>query len=278
MSSGPFSRSRLGNLKLKIGLLVLLAASCQEPSPGPSAGSNSNWLMACSADRDCRSGAACYCGSCTRECSDDADCGDFANARCATSTETAYQSQCRTSGANSGICLPLCQPGTCSEDQVCLSGSCVLASLPVSDLCSPLAAASAEQRTWEDELLVLLNETRAAGGVTCGGDAPSVAVGELRVDGRLRCAARLFGSDLAVTRSRALVDSLGRDSQQRMDAAGYAPRFWAEAFAFRASAPSDALSMMLSDAESCRGLMAANNEDVGVAHIQDVDVLTLGAE
>ena len=272
MSSGPFWMMR------RIGLLFLLAASCQEPSVAPSAGSNSNWLMACSADEDCRSGAACYCGGCTRECSDDADCGDFASAHCAAKTEMAYRSQCRADGVTAGICLPLCQPGTCAEDQACLSGSCVLASLPVSDLCSPLAAASAEQRAWEDELLVLLNETRAAGGVTSGGDTPSVAAGELRVDGRLRCAARLFGSDLAVTRSRSLVDSLGRDSEQRTASADYAPRFWAEAFAFRASAPSDALSMMLSDAESCRGLMAANNEDVGVAHIQDVDVLTLGAE
>lgn len=279
MSRDPFSTSRLRLLFGRLaGSLALVALSCQEPDAGPSAGSNSNWLVACDADVDCQSGRACYCGGCTRECGSDADCGDFPGARCVENTENAHQSQCRAASVSSGICLPGCEAGSCLDGQACVGGSCVLAALPLSELCAPVAVAGPEQRKWEDELLALLNEAREAGGISCGNDPPSVPVSALRLDARLLCAARAFGSDLEVTRSQSLVDSAGRDTEQRLLAAGYASRAWAEAFTFRASSPNDALSIMLADDTSCRGLMAPSNQDVGVARIGDVDVASLGAE
>ncbi len=244
----------------------------------PSGGSNSNWLLACDADQDCQNGAACRCGGCTRECATSADCDGLADSRCAEVTENAHQSQCRAAPASGfGICLPRCEPGSCVEGQACVGGSCVLVNSAKSDFCATIASASSTERTWEDELLQLLNETRVAGGVSCGTDAPSASVRELRLDGRLLCAARVFASDLETSRSRSLIDSEGRSSEQRMTAAGYAPGPWAEAFTFRSSSPTDALGTMLSDLDSCRGLLDASNQDVGMAHVADVDVLSLAA-
>src|SRR6187549_578300 len=121
-------------------LLALLAFACEEPGSGPSAGSNSNWLLACSSDRDCQSGVACHCGGCTRECGSDADCSGLDNARCAADSEGAYQSQCRAEPATSrGICLPRCEPGACGAGRACVSGACVLATLPSSELCLSVA-------------------------------------------------------------------------------------------------------------------------------------------
>jgi hypothetical protein len=141
-----------------------------------------------------------------------------------------------------------------------------------------VAAADPEQRKWEDELLALLNEARATGGISCGSNPPSAPSPALRLDARLLCAARVFASDLDTTRSQSLIDSAGRNTQQRMMAAGYTPQSWAEAFTFRATSPSDTLSVMLADPSSCPGLVSSSNLDVGTAHIDDVDVLSLGAE
>src|SRR5262245_51440822 len=128
MSRDSFSTLRLRLLFGRLaGLLALAGLSCQEPAEGPSAGSNWNWLMACSEDGDCQSGIACYCGGCSRECSSDADCGDLEGARCVENTENAHQSQCRAAPATSGICLPRCEPGSCADGQACVGGSCVLA-------------------------------------------------------------------------------------------------------------------------------------------------------
>lgn len=261
----------------KVCWLTLLAVSCQDPAAGPSAGSNSNWLLACDVDSDCQSGA-CYCGSCTSECESDADCDALADARCVESAQSAYQTQCRAASASPGICLPRCEPGSCDDGQACVDGGCVLAALPEAELCAPVAAAASEQRKWEDELLALVNEARAAGGVSCGDEPPSAPADALRLDARLLCAARVFASDLEVTRSRSLVDSAGRNSQDRSAAAGYVSQSWAEALTFRASSPSDSLSIMLADQDSCHGLVAPSNRDVGVAHIGDVDVASLASE
>lgn len=280
--ANDMTRARLSTSSLRWLLELgacLLALGCQEPAAGPTAGSNSNWLLACSTDRDCEPDLACHCGGCTRDCESDADCSDLAGARCAQDAELAHETQCRAASAMpSGICLPGCEPGTCFDGQACVGGSCVLVTLPSSAMCAPVAPAGPEQRQWEDQLLALLNETRATGGVSCGTEAPSTSAGALRIDARLLCAARVFGGDLELSRARSLVDSAGRGSQQRMNEAGYSSQSWAEAFAFSGSSPNDALSIMLADADSCHGLMAASNEDVGVAHIGDVDVLSLASE
>lgn len=60
--------------------LVLLAslrlASCSHAEPGPSFGSETNFLSFCS-DDDCDEGLTCQCGVCTRHCTEADDCSDL---------------------------------------------------------------------------------------------------------------------------------------------------------------------------------------------------------
>jgi uncharacterized protein YkwD len=141
-----------------------------------------------------------------------------------------------------------------------------------------VAAVEPAAQMREDELLQALNAVRAAGGVTCGSDAPSAPAPALRLDSRLVCAARVFAADLNITRAQSLTDSQGRGSAQRINAAGYNDNQWAESFAFRSSSASDALSVMLGDAASCPRLVDASYLDVGVAYVGDVNVVSLASE
>ncbi len=92
------------------------------------------------------------------------------------------------------------------------------------------------------------------------------------------CAARVFATDLEVTRTDSLVDSQGRDSEQRMTLTGYATTLWGESYVFDSASPADALSRMLADPESCSGLTDANLADVGVGVSDHAYVVTLGSE
>jgi uncharacterized protein YkwD len=260
-------------------LLAFAALACSEPGGAPSEGSNSNWLSACESDAQCGAAAACRCGGCTRECSSDAACSGLENARCVDVAESARATQCRNEhSASFGICLPRCEPGSCREGQACVAGSCVLSALPASPFCLAVANEEPAARTREDELLQALNETRAAGGVSCAGDPPSAPAPALRLDARLVCAARVFASDLRTTRSQSLTDSQGRGSEQRMNAAGYSDNQWAESFAFESGSASLALNVMLGDAGSCPRLVDPSYLDVGVAYVGDVNVVSLASE
>jgi hypothetical protein len=156
--------------------------------------------------------------------------------------------------------------------------ACVPATLPANDFCGSVALPGDEERTRDDELLDAVEQMRLRGGVSCANMAASSAGSALRFDPRLSCAARVFAADLNATHSHDLTDSLGRSSTERMSAAGYAPASWAEGFAFGALNASDALASMLSDSAACTGLTDARLLDVGVAHVGDVDVVTVAAE
>lgn len=258
-------------------LIALLLSACHEGSPSPTAGSNSNWLMRCDQDADCGAATSCQCGSCSRVCDSDADCAALAGARCVPNSEAAVSSLCRSAAA-SNLCLPSCEAGACGSERVCVLGACLLAAPPAGDFCGSVAPPEDAQRTLEDELLDAVEQMRLQGGVSCPNMAASLAGSALRFDPRLACAARVFAADLSATRSRSLTDSLGRSSTERMNAAGYVPVTWAEGFAYGAANASAALSSMLSDSAACTGLTNARLLDVGVAHVGDVDVVTVAAE
>jgi uncharacterized protein YkwD len=162
--------------------------------------------------------------------------------------------------------------------QACAQGACLLLTLPSSAFCSAVANRSAADRTHEDEILSLLEQTRAAGGITCGTNPVSAPVSAMRLDARLTCAARVFASDLAVTRTRSLTDSQGRDTVARLSLAGYTQQYWAESYTMNAGSSSDALSMMLADTSSCPQLVSSTYIDVGIGVMGDVYVVTQGAQ
>jgi hypothetical protein len=112
---------------------------------------------------------------------------------------------------------------------------------------------------------------------TDGGTTPAQVVGELRLDVRLMCAARVFAADLDTNPNDTLIDSGGRETPERLDLAGYAPRDWGEAFAYAAD-PATAFNFMASGERTCPVLFSESLSDVGVGCVRDACVITLAAE
>ena len=273
-------RASLARVVCGLGWALLPAFACGSPDRGPQTGSNSNWLQACESNDECGGSIVCRCGLCTADCGSDDDCGAYESTRCAAATDPATWATCQTSQPvlGAGICLEECEPGDCGEGRACVAAACVPAPLPAGDFCALVETRSAADRTNEEALLALVQEMRAVGGVSCGADPPTPELPLLRLDLRLMCAARVFAADLEVTRTDSLVDSQGRDSEQRATLAGYATTLWAESYVFDSASPADALSRMLADPESCTGLTDASLADVGVGVSGHAYVVTLGTE
>lgn len=260
-----------------LGALVLIAA-CGTPRASPTLGTNSNWLVACADDGECTGAASCECARCTRTCEADADCSAVGNARCVLAATPAALSQCGVDSESAGICLRGCAAGECAESEACIEGACVTNAMPDNDFCAAVPASTNELRADEDELFELVQAMRAAGGVTCGSSAASTpASTPVGADGRLRCAARALAADIDSEGTRGLVDSSGRNTRDRLQAAGYAATLWAEGYAIASRTPNDALGVILTDESACSGLTRDGYTALGVAHVGNAYVVTLGA-
>lgn len=266
-------------MRQKIALLsLLLFAACEGPR-ATDVGSNTNWLQSCDDDEDCGDSLACHCGICTLDCSAATDCESLPGARCALPDDPAAWATCqsREPALSSGICLPGCEPGTCGSGAACVSGSCVPAPLPEGEFCAPAVERTEADRATEDTLLALVQALRENGDIVCGSDPPSVRVPPFRLDRRLRCAARVLSMDLDESGELGLIDSLGRNTQQRLTLVGYSTLLWGESYAPEATA-SDALATMLTDVDSCQRFVDAAFVDVGIGAAGEVQIVTIGAE
>jgi hypothetical protein len=263
-------------------MLALALCGCGDPRPAaPSVGTNSNWLRACATADQCDDDLPeCECGACTRACAVDADCGELEDARCALDADPAAWAACesRAPSFGSGICLPRCQPGSCDDGQACVASACVLAPLPDLPFCAAVAAQDAALRAREEELLVLVQGMRAAGGVTCGTAPASTAAPALRFDARLVCAARVWAADIERTGAASGTDSEGRTGEDRLFEAGYTARAWGDSFAVDATDAARALTLMLADDDSCQRLTGAAYTDVGVGAAGQTLVVSIGAQ
>jgi hypothetical protein len=259
-------------------LSLLLFAACDGPG-ATEVGSNTNWLQSCDHDRDCTDSLACHCGICTLDCNAAAECESLPAARCVLPDDPAAWATCqsREPTLSSGICLPGCEPGTCGTGDACVSGSCVPAPLPQSEFCAPAVERSDVNRASEDALLALVQGVRADGNTVCGSDPPSARVPPLRLDRRLRCAARVLSMDLNETGDLGLIDSLGRNTQERLTLVGYSTTFWGESYAREVTA-AEALAIMLTDVDSCQRFVDAEFLDVGIGAAGEVQIVTIGAE
>jgi uncharacterized protein YkwD len=262
----------------RIALLLLLSVTrCGDPehSPGPSVGTNSNWLRACSTDADCGE-THCRCGACSLACASNADCSTLSNARCASGVDAAASSACLTdtATANAGICLPRCAPGGCTEQQSCVAEACVPSAVPAGSFCAAASGRSLADRKREDEILALLEQIRTKGAAGCTGAMP---VPEVRLSPRLLCADRVFADDIVKTRSTAPTDSQGRSATDRLSAAGYTPLMWWESNAVGASSAEAAVALMLKDPQACSRWTDGTFTDVGVGVAGDSAVVTLAS-
>jgi uncharacterized protein YkwD len=264
-------------MRVWCALIALLLIACNPDREGPSVGSNSNWLKACVAVKDCGDDApACVCGACSERCSSDDDCEALPGAHCAVESDPAASASCGAQPV--GLCLPSCEPGSCAEDQACVSGSCVLAALPDVALCADVHMRDAADRKREDELLAAIAALRSDGGVTCGSAAASLPVPAVRLDPRLICNARVLALDIAAHGVSGLTDSQGRTTPDRLNAVGYDQSLWGESFAIDARNADAALQYMLADADTCMRLSDARFHDVGVGVAGNTWVLTIASE
>ncbi len=264
-------------------LAVVAVAACDPDAPEPttpSVGTNSNWLRACAPEDPCGDPPECRCGACTLPCESDADCGGLANARCADGDGLAVLAECgaSTDVPGAGFCLPRCAPGSCDQGQACIDEACVLAPLPDVPFCDPVADPEPDARALEEELLARLQDLRAAGGNTCGTTAPAAPAAGLRFDARLVCAARVLAADLAVTRALSVTDSDGRDTRDRLTAAGHTPSLWADGFALDPADATQALELMRTDDGTCQRLTDGRYDAVGVGAADGVLVITIAAD
>jgi hypothetical protein len=83
--------------------------------------------------------------------------------------------------------------------------------------------------------------------------------------------------DLNETGDLGLIDSLGRNTQERLPLVGYSTTLWGESYAREATA-SEALATMLMDVDSCQRFVDAEFLDVGVGAAGVVQIITIGVE
>lgn len=119
------SRS-LGNVLFAcvFGIVFTLAA-CGARSV-TEVGGETNWLMVCNADNDCKQGS-CECGVCTKTCDAMIDCAGAFEGRCVASETQPVEALCSASSTPPGaLCLPKCEhDADCGDRFTCVSASCV---------------------------------------------------------------------------------------------------------------------------------------------------------
>lgn len=104
-------------------VILALGASCQEPSSGPVAGGETNWLGPCQTTSECGAGVSCVCGVCTHACEDAGDCG--ADGVCVPAASGSLAA-CGTI-PYAAMCLRTCAEGACTGGAECIAGACIFA-------------------------------------------------------------------------------------------------------------------------------------------------------
>lgn len=258
----------------------LAVCGCSSDGP-PKVGSNSNWLTACDGDADCARGLVCRCGACTRECKVTADCAGLELGQCVARKDAAARMLCRPGAAAriDGMCLPACGAGECEVEQVCAISECIPVPLPDVPLCADLGVQDAESRSFQDELLALIETALQDGTIVCPDGTAASASTVLRVDSRLLCEARFLAADrLANGCVGDATDSLGRDLDARLALLGYESMGWAESFCCGVSSAQAAFDELLASEALCGALIDGSSTDIGVGVVGESVVVVLASE
>jgi uncharacterized protein YkwD len=125
---------------------------------------------------------------------------------------------------------------------------------------------SSSNPAFEDEVLTLVNQRRAAG-ATCGG-TPYPAVGPLYMDPNLHLSARGHSEDMAINGYFSHTSLDGRTFDQRIRNAGYAGAFpLGENIAGGYTSPASVVNGWMASTGHCTNIMNANFRAIGVGHI-----------
>ncbi|QRK07912.1 CAP domain-containing protein [Archangium violaceum] len=117
---------------------------------------------------------------------------------------------------------------------------------------------------FENQVLTLVNQRRAAG-ATCGGVAKP-KVGPLTLDTRLRCAARKHSKDMGTNKYFAHNSQDGTTPWTRITNAGYVWRSAAENIAAGQSTPASVVDGWMKSTGHCNNIMNGNLLHLGVGY------------
>ncbi len=128
-----------------------------------------------------------------------------------------------------------------------------------------VTAPTSGSASFEDQVLALVNQRRAAG-ATCGGTAYP-PVGPLTIDASLRAAARAHSEDMAAHDYFSHTSQDGRTFDRRMKDAGYGGSYpWGENIAAGQSSPQAVVNSWMGSTGHCANIMSGNYHVTGIGY------------
>jgi uncharacterized protein YkwD len=138
--------------------------------------------------------------------------------------------------------------------------------VPEAEYCDAVRDWDPAWSAFEDEVLVQLNEHRAAG-ATCGDLALDPAE-PLRMDPALRCAARRHALDMGEQDYFSNVDPEMLDFHARAEAAGYAGTALEQNIGASHSTPEQLVTAVMGHTELCMHVMTPEADEIGVGYLE----------
>lgn len=134
--------------------------------------------------------------------------------------------------------------------------------VPATDHCAPADNWDPEWSAFEQRVLELTNENRAAGAV-CGGQ-PQEPAGPLTMNPQLRCSARLHAKDMADLMYFDHTSADGRTFDQRITQAGYTGWTIGENIAQGQTSPEEVVQGWMDSPGHCVNIMNGGFTEIGV--------------
>lgn len=143
-------------------------------------------------------------------------------------------------------------------------------SIPGNGYCEDVADWPAGYREFEEEMLVIVNEERAAG-ASCGGQAFGAAP-PLTMNGALRCAARVHSQDMATQGFFDHDNPSGESPFDRMGRAGYSYLSAGENIAAGQRTPEEVMAGWMDSPGHCSNIMNPDFSEFGGGYfVNDAD-------
>jgi uncharacterized protein YkwD len=138
--------------------------------------------------------------------------------------------------------------------------------VPAGDHCAQVAAWDAQSAQFEQEVLKLTNEARAAGH-NCDKEGNFGPTTPLTMNPALRCSSRLHSQHMATTGEFAHETAAGSTPSKRMAAAGYKGSSSGENIAAGQSTPKQVVDGWLDSDGHCRNIMTPGFTEIGVGYV-----------
>ncbi len=140
--------------------------------------------------------------------------------------------------------------------------------LPEVAYCDQVSGAAADQVTFEDRVLELVNAERARG-ATCGEQGRFAPTDPVVSNAALRCAARNHSRDMV---ERGFFDHTNPDGDgpgERIAQTGYVPRTWGENIAYGQLTPEQVVEAWMDSDGHCANIMNPSFTELGVGYDSD---------